>query len=131
MQILYICPQVSCPLCQTGKVQEEQTIKGKYFYTCPNKGCVFVSWGKPHHIVCSQCNNPFLIESTDKNGKTILRCPRATCRHKEALPGETSDTPLQDLVSMPEDVKRSPAISRKPRKRVVRRRRVRRRKKKK
>ncbi len=118
-----------CPVCTTGKVKAEQTAKGKVFYVCSNKNCVFVSWGKPYHIVCPQCRNPFLIESTERDGKTILRCPKATCRHRQNLPGETSDSPLQDMVSASEDATRSSVISRKPRRKVVRRRLVRRKKK--
>lgn len=117
-----------CPVCTTGKVKAEQTAKGKFFYVCSNKNCVFVSWGKPYHIVCPQCRNPFLIESTERDGKTILRCPRATCRHRQNLPGETSDSPLQDMVSASENATRSSVISRKPRRKVVRRRFVRRKK---
>ncbi|MBW1675133.1 MAG: hypothetical protein JRF30_02550 [Deltaproteobacteria bacterium] len=118
-----------CPVCLTGKVKAEQTAKGKLFYVCSNKNCVFVSWGKPYHIVCPQCRNPFLIESTERDGKTILRCPRATCRHRQGLPGETSDSPAQDRVSTSEDATKSSVISRKPRRKVVRRRLVRRKKK--
>ncbi|MCK4727898.1 MAG: hypothetical protein KAT27_03160, partial [Desulfobacterales bacterium] len=118
-----------CPVCTTGKVKAEQTAKGKLFYMCSSKNCVFVSWGKPYHIVCPQCRNPFLIESTERDGKTILRCPRATCRHRQKLPGETSDTPLQNMVSTSLDVTKSSVISRKPRRKVVRRRLVRRKRK--
>ncbi len=118
-----------CPVCTTGKVKPEQTAKGKLFYVCSSKNCVFVSWGKPYHIVCPQCRNPFLIESTERDGKTILRCPRTTCRHRQKLPGETSDSPLQDMVSTSLDVTKSSVISRKPRRKVVRRRLVRRKRK--
>ena len=118
-----------CPVCTTGKIKAEQTAKGKLYYVCSNKNCVFVSWGRPYHIVCPQCRNPFLIESTERDGKTILRCPRATCRHRQELRGETSDSPLHDTVSTSEYVTRSSVISRKPRRKVVRRRRVRRKKK--
>jgi len=118
-----------CPVCTTGKVKAEQTAKGKLFYMCSSKNCVFVSWGKPYHNVCPQCRNPFLIESTERDGKTILRCPRATCRHRQKLPGETSDTPLQNMVSTSLDVTKSSVISRKARRKVVRRRLVRRKRK--
>ena len=115
-----------CPVCTTGKIKGEQTVKGKLYYVCSNKNCVFVSWGKPYHIVCPRCRNPFLIESTERHGKTILRCPRATCHHRQQLPGETSDSPLQDTVSTSKHVTKSSAVSRNPRRRVVKRRRVRR-----
>lgn len=118
-----------CPVCTTGKVKAKQTVKGKLFYMCSSENCVFVSWGKPYHIVCPQCRNPFLIESTERDGKTILRCPRATCHHRQKLPWETSDSPLQDMVSTSEDVTKSSVISRKPRRKVVRKRLVRRKRK--
>jgi ssDNA-binding Zn-finger/Zn-ribbon topoisomerase 1 len=118
-----------CPVCTTGKIKAEPTAKGKLFYMCSSENCVFVSWGKPHHIVCPQCRNPFLIESTDRDGKTILRCPRATCHHRQKLPWETSDSPLQDMVSTSEAVTKSSVISRRPRRKVVRKRRVRRKRK--
>jgi hypothetical protein len=110
---------MACPMCTTGKVKTEQTAKGKLFHVCSN--CAFVSWGKPYHIVCPQCKNPFLIESTDGDGKTILRCPRATCHHCQSLPGETSEGPQKESLST--------GISRKPRRKVVRRRLVRRKRK--
>ena len=115
-----------CPVCKTGKIKAEQTAKGKLYYVCSNKNCVFVSWGRPYHAACPQCGNSFLIESTERHRKTILRCPRATCRHRQELPGETSDSPLQDRVSTCEHVTKSSTISRSPRRKVVRRRRVRR-----
>jgi len=118
-----------CPVCTTGKVKAEQTAKGKLFYMCSSKNCVFVSLGKPYHIVCPECKNPFLIESAERDGKTILRCPRATCRHRQQPPWETSDSPVQDMVSTSEDVTKSSVISRKPRRKVVRRRLVRRKRK--
>ena len=118
-----------CPVCKTGKIKEEQTAKGKLYYVCSNKNCVFVSWGRPYHMVCPRCRNPFLIESAERHGKTILRCPRATCRHRQELPGETSDSPLQETGSTCEHVIKSSAISRKPHRRVVKRRRVRRKRK--
>ena len=119
-----------CPVCTTGKIKAEQTAKGKHYYVCSNKKCVFVSWGRPYHIACPQCRNPFLIESTERHGKTILRCPRATCHHRQGLPGETSDSPLPDTDSKSKHVTKSSAISPSPRRKVVRRRRVRRKRKK-
>lgn len=120
---------MACPMCTTGKVKTEQTAKGKLFHVCSNKNCAFVSWGKPYHIVCPQCKNPFLIESTDRDGKTILRCPRATCHHHQRLPGETSESPQQEWLSTSEEATKSSVISRKPRRKVVRKRLVRRKRK--
>jgi ssDNA-binding Zn-finger/Zn-ribbon topoisomerase 1 len=76
---------LSCPICKTGVLQEKSTTAGKLFYACATKNCNFISWGKPHHIHCVRCKNPFLIEATDAAGQTVLRCPRATCQHRQAL----------------------------------------------
>jgi len=54
------------------------------------------------------------------DAKTILKCPRATCHHRQKLPWETSDSPLQDMVSMSEEVTRSCVISRKSRRKAER-----------
>jgi hypothetical protein len=74
-----------CPICKTGVLQEKSTAAGKIFYSCEAEGCNFISWGRPHNIECARCKNPFLIEVTDAAGQTILRCPRATCQHRQPL----------------------------------------------
>ncbi|RJR42712.1 MAG: hypothetical protein C4576_15660, partial [Desulfobacteraceae bacterium] len=51
-----------CPLCKDGKIKEEKTGTGRAYFKCSNKSCNLVSWGRPHHISCPVCNNPFLIE---------------------------------------------------------------------
>jgi hypothetical protein len=109
-----------CPVCTTGKVKAKQTSKGIFFYVCSNKECTFISWGKPYHILCPQCKNPFLVETTDRDGKTILRCPRATCRHRQRLPWQMGDSTSRDRVSISKDVTKSAVISLKPRRKVVR-----------
>ncbi len=76
---------LSCPICKTGVLQEKSTSNGKIFYTCATENCNFISWGKPHHIQCARCKNPFLIEVMDAAGQTVLRCPRATCQYRQAL----------------------------------------------
>ena len=104
-----------CPLCMTSKVKAKETATGKYYYKCSNKNCNFISWGKPYHIHCPQCNNPFLVEASSRDGKSILKCPRATCRHRQKPPWELRDNP-QEII-------KATAISGKPRKKVVKRRR--------
>ncbi len=117
---------MSCPLCPNGKVQEQQTAKGKSFYVCSNKECIFVSWGKPYHLACPWCKNPYLVESTDNEGNTMLSCPRATCRFRQKPPRETAQDPKEGVPPPFRQPLPSPPIPRKPRKKVVRRRRVRR-----
>ncbi|NVM21321.1 MAG: hypothetical protein HWN68_06030 [Desulfobacterales bacterium] len=127
---------MKCPVCGTGRVRKEETAKGKHFYVCPTKGCIFISWGKPYHITCPQCKNPFLIESTDRAGNTIFRCPRATCHHRQKPPWETSeevsagqvsvDLPESSVVSSLQAPKRKRLVVRRPRSKAVKRRLVRR-----
>ncbi len=74
-----------CPICKTNVLKEEKTAAGKLFYTCSSPTCNFISWGRPHHIACARCKNPFMVEVTDSSGQMILKCPRATCQHRQAL----------------------------------------------
>lgn len=120
---------MACPLCRTGRVQSQQTVKGKSFHVCSNKNCVFVSWGKPYHIPCPRCANPFLVESNDRAGETILRCPRATCHYRQPLFGEGGGAALPDGISTAQQSPGSSLERPKPRRMVVRRRRVKRRRK--
>jgi len=113
-----------CPLCKIAKVQTEETATGKNYYKCANKDCNFISWGKPYH--CEQCGNPFLVETTLRDGKTILKCPRSTCRYWLKHPLDTTDEPQEKSVSPAQTPTKSTVTSRKPRRRVVRRRVVRR-----
>jgi hypothetical protein len=105
---------MQCPVCNQASVEAKETAKGRTYYTCSDEDCVFISWGRPHHIECPRCGNAFLIESTSKTGDTVLKCPRATCRYKKPLDTLESDKPKV--------VKKV----RKPRKKVVRRKVVRR-----
>jgi len=117
---------LDCPICKHSKVMAENTATGKFYYKCSNKECIFISWGRPHHISCPKCNNPFLIETTNKASKTILKCPRATCRYWKKAILDTAgnyEEPIESASLKPNEIT---SISRKPRKRVVRRRVVRR-----
>ncbi len=118
---------MECPLCKKSRVEAEKTARGKSYYKCSDKTCNFISWGIPHHILCPQCNNPFLIES-NKAGKTILKCPRATCRHWQEPPWETADSPPERIDSASPKSEKVAAVTRKPRRRVKKRRVVRRKK---
>jgi hypothetical protein len=70
---------MSCPVCKEGKVLTDITEKEKTYYYCSNKACGLVSWGKPHHMACPLCENPFLVEFQQKDDRVGLKCPRATC----------------------------------------------------
>lgn len=73
-----------CPVCKEGKILTDVTEKGKTYYYCSNKACGLVSWGKPHHMPCPLCENPFLVEFSQKEGGVGLKCPRATCTYQQA-----------------------------------------------
>jgi hypothetical protein len=75
----------TCPICKRNVLTEQSTDASKKYYTCPSGSCNFISWGKPHHLECSRCKNPFLIEVSDASGEMILKCPRATCQHRQSL----------------------------------------------
>lgn len=113
---------MQCPMCRKAEVQRQETATGKIYYKCSNENCNFISWGKPHHLVCPQCGNAFLVETSGRDGKTILKCPRATCRYWQKLPGEIGEEPTKKAPSLPDESAKSSAISKKPRRRVVRRR---------
>jgi len=76
---------LTCPICKVSVLKEEKTAAGKLFYSCTSDKCNFISWGRPHHIQCARCKNPFMVEVTDSEGHMILKCPRATCQHRQSL----------------------------------------------
>jgi len=116
---------LQCPICRAAKIFSETTTRGKTYYKCSNKNCNFLSWGKPYHIVCSRCNNPFLVEVTDRDGRKMLRCPRATCRHIQEICGNTMQGADREISPPGEVMGRSNRPPKKPVRRVVRRRVVR------
>jgi len=81
---------MQCPLCKVKKVQIKTTLTGKPFYRCSNKNCHFISWGKPYHLACPRCQNPFLIEIINEDTVPILKCPRATCHYWKKWDGKES-----------------------------------------
>ena len=117
---------MECPLCRISKIQVEKTGKGKVYYRCTNKECHFISWGKPHHLPCPHCSNPFLVEAPGKEGRTLLKCPRATCQYWQKLPSDPAETLQQKPPLSTNPIGSAASASEKPRRRVVRRRVVRR-----
>ena len=74
------CPQEGCD----GMIVERRSRKGKTFYSCTNyPRCTFALWDKPVPEKCPQCESPYLIEKTGKNG-TSIRCPRKECGYRES-----------------------------------------------
>jgi hypothetical protein len=115
-----------CPLCREGKVREEKTGTGKPYYKCSNKACSLVSWGRPHHVSCPVCGNPFLVEMSAGHEKCRLQCPRATCKYQCTLSEDQDGAGMKTGAPAP-GAGTDPG-GRKPRRRVVRRRVVRKRK---
>ncbi|MDY6906297.1 MAG: hypothetical protein SWH61_16620 [Thermodesulfobacteriota bacterium] len=74
---------MTCPVCQTGKIKTETTEKDVPYYSCTNKHCGFISWGKPVAFACPACSNPFLIEFDGVDGESGLKCPRAACSYSQ------------------------------------------------
>jgi hypothetical protein len=83
-----------CPLCKTSTVHQRQTPAGRTYYQCDNRECSFVSWGRPYHLPCPRCQNPFMVEVPESGERRLLRCPRATCRYTRALPSPSGSEPL-------------------------------------
>jgi ssDNA-binding Zn-finger/Zn-ribbon topoisomerase 1 len=119
---------MECPICRQSKVLVRSTATGKPYYKCSNKECSFISWGKPHHILCPKCNNPFLIETSNSAGTTNLKCPRATCRYWEKLHPDIPVNRKEPMDSATQKANKVASVSQKPRRRVVRRRVVRKKK---
>ena len=101
------------------------TEMGKIYYKCSNGDCDFISWGKPYHFACPQCNNPFLVEKSKGMGKTILKCPRATCHYWQRHPSEAEGQPTETAGQVSQKTTNPAKTTRKPRRKVVRRRVVR------
>jgi len=79
---------ILCPVCKHSRVINKRTPTGKDFFVCPNEGCEFMAWSKPHAVPCQVCNSPFLVEKKNLRGQKLLRCPRAGCNYMEPMPGE-------------------------------------------
>ncbi len=108
-----------CPICSTGHVKSEQTAKDQLFYLCTSETCDFISWGKPYHLACPLCKNPFLVEITDSAGMNSLKCPRASCRYQGNMQEEAPSLPAEQAL-------KSSDAPPKNRRKVVRKRLVRR-----
>ncbi|MDY6824252.1 MAG: hypothetical protein SWH68_10740 [Thermodesulfobacteriota bacterium] len=102
---------MTCPVCQTGKIQMEKTEKDIPYYACTNRSCGFISWGKPYAFTCPACNNPFLVEFyDDKNGEPGLKCPRAACSFFQHGLGHPSMAGPGNGASQPSSQKRKKLV---------------------
>ncbi len=74
------CPQEGCG----GVIVERRSRKGRTFYSCSNyPRCTFALWDKPVPERCPQCDFPYLIEKTGKEGVT-RRCPNKECGYRNS-----------------------------------------------
>ena len=66
---------VKCPECKDGDIAEKKARRGNFFYGCTKyPECEFTSAYKPVAEPCPDCNSPYLLEKTLKDG-TFLVCP--------------------------------------------------------
>ena len=66
---------VKCPECKDGDIAEKKARRGNFFYGCTNyPECEFTSAFKPVAETCPECNSPYLLEKTLKDG-VYLVCP--------------------------------------------------------
>lgn len=106
---------MQCPVCRMNSIEARKTAKGQPYYKCNDDQCMFISWGRPHHVPCPLCGNPFLVEASSGAEASVLKCPRATCRY--------IDDPSNRKAAPEEETSRRTSLSEaRPRKRVVRRR---------
>ncbi len=108
---------MQCPVCRKSSIEVRETAKGRTYYKCADEQCMFISWGKPHHVPCPLCGNPFLVEASSGEGSIILKCPRATCRYRQEPSVSHAAKDYKESDSKPA----TPATEGKPRRRVVRR----------
>jgi ssDNA-binding Zn-finger/Zn-ribbon topoisomerase 1 len=118
-----------CPICSIGNVKAERTAKDRIFYKCTNEKCIFISWGKPYHMGCPLCNNPFLVEISDDPDNISLKCPRATCSHRQNMADKmTGSVQEGPVAAAKQDSSAKESPPKKKRRKVVRKRLVRRKK---
>ena len=97
-----------CPTCHKKSVIEMETGLDKKYFVCKTEDCNFVSWGKPHNIVCPECGNTYLVEK-QQGDEVIYDCPITTCSHSQ-----------KDLIQLPPIENEAPEPPKK-KKRLVRR----------
>ncbi len=77
---------VKCPLCADGELVEKKARRGNIFYGCSNyPKCEFTSAFKPVAEKCPECDSPYLLEKTLKDG-VYLVCPNSKKTAEAAEP---------------------------------------------
>lgn len=76
------CPEPDCD----GYLGERRSKRGRIFYGCSNyPTCGFASWDKPIPETCPDCNAPYIVEKTPKDGDPFHTCASKTCDFKKAI----------------------------------------------
>ncbi|MEI6127813.1 MAG: type I DNA topoisomerase [Pseudomonadota bacterium] len=77
---------INCPDCDTGKIMEKKSRRGKVFFSCSNyPKCKFASWDKPVAESCPDCGSAYLVEKISKKSGHIIKCPGAECKYKRTV----------------------------------------------
>jgi putative DNA topoisomerase len=76
-------PEVSCPSCKTGLLQEKTNRFGKKFYSCDAyPKCKFVVNHEPVVGECEKCQYPLLLKRNMAAG-TKYQCANKKCAHMQ------------------------------------------------
>lgn len=69
---------IDCPKCDSGKIIERKTKRGKVFYGCNNyPKCKFALWDKPLEEKCPECGE-VLVEKSKK-----IKCSNSECSYEK------------------------------------------------
>lgn len=72
-----------------GYLTEKRSRRGKLFYSCSRyPDCKFATWDKPVPRPCPECESPYMMIKSARNGEETLYC--GTCKHSEPHVGETA-----------------------------------------
>ncbi|KKP94763.1 MAG: topoisomerase protein [candidate division TM6 bacterium GW2011_GWE2_36_25] len=72
-----------CPTCKKGDVVKKSW-RGGTFWGCDNyPKCRFAIFGDIEETPCPQCNMPFLVKKTDKDGTVTIYCWNKECNYKK------------------------------------------------
>jgi DNA topoisomerase-1 len=71
---------VECPKCNSAKILQRKSRKGKIFYSCANyPKCDYALWNEPIDQTCPKCAWPILtVKETKRSGRQIM-CPHEGC----------------------------------------------------
>jgi DNA topoisomerase-1 len=75
---------VVCPKCNSSKILQRKSRKGKIFYSCAAyPKCDYALWNEPIDKACPQCAWPVLtIKESKRSGRQVI-CPHEGCNYVE------------------------------------------------